>query len=177
MTMWFFHFPLHTVFSSPSAHSESPPILLGRSLVLMLAVWNQRRLRSCLTPACGGGGLYSLSCVWLFVTPWTVAHQGPLSMGFSRQEYWTGLPFPPLGESSQPRDLPKPRVSFIGRQMHYRRATREAPTPACTCSEGPQLPPKPTVSGWSWGCHPLHPWLQGRFPLLSAAHAAPAVQF
>ena len=37
---------------------------------------------------------YSLSCVWLFVTPWTVAHQAPLSMGFSRQEYWTGLPFP-----------------------------------------------------------------------------------
>ena len=39
----------------------------------------------------------SLSCVRLFVTPWTVAHQAPLSMGFSRQEYWSGLPFPPLG--------------------------------------------------------------------------------
>ena len=37
----------------------------------------------------------SLSCVWLLVTPWTVAHQAPLSMGFSRQEYWSGLPFPP----------------------------------------------------------------------------------
>ena len=38
-----------------------------------------------------------LSCfshVCLFVTPWTVAHQAPLSMGFSRQEYWSGLPFP-----------------------------------------------------------------------------------
>ena len=34
-----------------------------------------------------------LSCVWLFVTPWTVAHQAPLSMEFSRQEYWSGLPF------------------------------------------------------------------------------------
>ena len=33
-------------------------------------------------------------CVRLFVTPWTVAHQAPLSMGFSRQEYWSGLPFP-----------------------------------------------------------------------------------
>ena len=31
---------------------------------------------------------------WLFVTPWTAAHQAPLSMGFSRQEYWSGLPFP-----------------------------------------------------------------------------------
>ena len=36
----------------------------------------------------------SLSRVQLFVTPWTVAHEAPLSMGFSRQEYWRGLPFP-----------------------------------------------------------------------------------
>ena len=36
----------------------------------------------------------SLSCVRLFATPWTVARQAPLSMGFSRQEYWSGLPFP-----------------------------------------------------------------------------------
>ena len=35
----------------------------------------------------------SLSCVRLFTTPWTVAHQAPPSMGFSRQEYWSGLPF------------------------------------------------------------------------------------
>ena len=39
----------------------------------------------------------SLSHVWLFKTPWTVAHQAPLSWGFPRQEYWSGLPFPPLG--------------------------------------------------------------------------------
>ena len=36
----------------------------------------------------------SLSCVQLFVTPWTVAYQAPWSMGFSRHEYWSGLPFP-----------------------------------------------------------------------------------
>ena len=36
----------------------------------------------------------SLSYVQLFMTPWTVAYQAPLSMGFSRQEYWSGLPFP-----------------------------------------------------------------------------------
>ena len=35
-----------------------------------------------------------LSCVQLFVTPWTVAHQAPLSVEFSRQKYWSGLPFP-----------------------------------------------------------------------------------
>ena len=40
----------------------------------------------------------------LFATPWTVAHQAPLSMGFSRQEYWRGLPFP------SPRDLPNPGI-------------------------------------------------------------------
>ena len=43
----------------------------------------------------------SLSRVWLSVTPWTVAYQAPLSMGFSRQEYWNGLPFP------------SPRVSLV----------------------------------------------------------------
>ena len=36
----------------------------------------------------------SLSCVRIFATPWTVAYQAPLSMEFSRQEYWSGLPFP-----------------------------------------------------------------------------------
>ena len=46
----------------------------------------------------------SLSRVRLFATPWTVAHQAPPSMRFSRQEYWSGLPFPSPGESSQPRD-------------------------------------------------------------------------
>ena len=45
-----------------------------------------------------------LSCVLLFATPWTVAHQAPLSMGFSRQEYWSGLPFPSAG------DLPDPGI-------------------------------------------------------------------
>ena len=41
-----------------------------------------------------------LSYIRLCATPWTVAHQAPLSMEFSRQEYWSGLPCPP------PRDLP-----------------------------------------------------------------------
>ena len=48
-----------------------------------------------------------LSCfsyVWLFETLWTVAHQPPLSIRFSRQEYWSGLPCPP------PEDLPDPGI-------------------------------------------------------------------
>ena len=48
--------------------------------------------------------VWSLSCIWLLATPWTVAHQAPLSMGFSRQEYWSGLLFPSLGGSSLLRD-------------------------------------------------------------------------
>ena len=40
----------------------------------------------------------SLSCVSLFAVPWTVAYQAPPSMGFSRQEYWSGLPFPSPGD-------------------------------------------------------------------------------
>ena len=44
----------------------------------------------------------SLSRVRLVTTPWTVAFQAPLSMGFSRQEYWSGLPFPLPGELPDP---------------------------------------------------------------------------
>ena len=43
-----------------------------------------------------------LSRIGLFVTLWTVACQAPLSMGFPRQEYWSGLPFPPLGYLPNP---------------------------------------------------------------------------
>ena len=46
----------------------------------------------------------SLSRVRLFATPWTVAYKAPLSMGLSRQEYWSGLPFP------SPGDLPDPGI-------------------------------------------------------------------
>ena len=53
----------------------------------------------------GGGGLVAKPCPTL-VTPWTIACQAPLSMGFSRQEYWTGLPFP------SPGDLPDQRTEL-----------------------------------------------------------------
>ena len=46
--------------------------------------------------------VYSRSGVRLFVTRWTVVRQAPLSMGFSRQEYWNGLPFPPPGDHPDP---------------------------------------------------------------------------
>ena len=46
--------------------------------------------------------LSRFSCVWLFANPWTVARQAPLSMGFSRQGYWSGWPCPPPGDLSDP---------------------------------------------------------------------------
>ena len=48
----------------------------------------------------------SLSRLQLFAAPWTVAYQAPPSMGFSRQEYWSGLPFP------SPGDLPDPGIEL-----------------------------------------------------------------
>ena len=52
------------------------------------------------------GGLVSRSCP-ILVTPWTVAHQAPLSVGFPRQEYWNGLPFP------SPGYLPNPGIESM----------------------------------------------------------------
>ena len=69
-----------------------------------------------------------LSCVQIIATPGTGAHQAPLSMGFSRQESWSGLPFP------SPGDLPTPGIeahvsciSCTGWQVLYHCATWEAP--------------------------------------------------
>ena len=57
----------------------------------------------------------SLSCVQFFVTLWTVAHQAPLSMGFPRQEYWSGVPFSTPGDLHRPRD--QTSISCISRQV------------------------------------------------------------
>ena len=61
---------------------------------------------------------FSLSLVvqlfWFFVTPWTVAHQAPLSMGFSRQEYWSGVPFP------SPEGLPDPVIKLASPELSGR---------------------------------------------------------
>ena len=62
-----------------------------------------------------------LSHVQLFGTPWTVAHQAPLSMGFSRQEYWNGLPFPSSG------DLPNPGIEPRSPALQVDALTSERP--------------------------------------------------
>ena len=74
-----------------------------------------------------------LSRVQLFAIPWAVAHQASLPMGFSRREYWSGLPFPPPG------DLPDPvieTVSPVSPAMAGRFLTNEPPG-------------KPSLASWS----------------------------
>ena len=63
----------------------------------------------------------SLSHVQLFATPWTVAYQAPPSMGFFRQEYWSGLPFPPPG------DLPDPGIEPRSPEFQADALTSEPP--------------------------------------------------
>ena len=65
----------------------------------------------------------------LFVTPWTITCQDPLSMGFPRQEYWHGLPFP------SPRDLPNPEIKPMSPALAGTFFTTEPPgKPLLTCS-------------------------------------------
>ena len=85
------------------------------------------------------------SCAWLSVTMWTIAHQVPLSMGFSRREYWRGLPCPPPGDLPNPGMEPVSLTSpALTGGSFTTSATWEAPL--CWC-----CPPKPRQAG-----HPLH---------------------
>ena len=81
--------------------------------------------------------LSHFSCVQLFVTLWTVAHQAPLSMGFFRQEYWSGLLCPPPGDLPNSQIKPESFVSpaFAG-GFFTTSATREAP---CDFLRYPQI--------------------------------------
>ena len=87
------------------------------SVAFLLLLWNALKVKVKVK-------VKSLSCVRLFATPWTIAHQVPPSMGLSRQEYWSELPFPSPGESSRPRD--RTQVScIVGRHFNLC-TTREA---------------------------------------------------
>ena len=65
-------------------------------------IWMEREKRD------AGTHMHAFSRVQLFSTPWTVGHQAALSMGFPKQEYWSGLPGPPPG------DLPDPGIEPMG---------------------------------------------------------------
>ena len=68
----------------------------------------------------------SLSHAWLFANPWTVALQASLIMGFSRQEYWSELPFP------SPGNLPDTGIEFVSPTLARRFFTTEPPgKPSC----------------------------------------------
>ena len=88
----------------------------------------------------------SLSRVRLLVTPWTVARQGPLSTGFPRQEYWSGLSLLSPGDLPDPESESPGVISCNGRQILYHSANREAQG-ATTERATVNLFSKPTVIG------------------------------
>ena len=62
--------------------------------------------------------LSRFSRVWLCATLWTAAHQAPLSLGFSRQEYWSGLPFPSrIGDMPSVKGHSQPKIITLGREQ------------------------------------------------------------
>ena len=76
-----------------------------------------------------------LSHVRLFVTPWTIARQAPLSKEFPRKEYWSGLSFPPPGDLPDPLDQTDVScISCIGIQVLYHQATQ-----VISCNERQKL--------------------------------------
>ena len=91
-----------TLVTSISTHSFLPITMKEMSLLLLKTYLAFCALYSNPPALWGCAVLSRFSHVQLFVTPWTAAHQAPLSMRFSRQEYWNGLPCPPPG------DLPDP---------------------------------------------------------------------
>ena len=101
----------------------------------------------------------SLQLCQLFVTPWAVAHQIPLSRGFAKQEYWTGLPFPPPGDLLDPRTEP---TSL--RLLHW--PVRSLPlTPPGKPNKKGKFEPETYTQGECWvkvkvGIGGLHLWAE-----------------
>ena len=97
-----------TMLSIPVQAASKPPLLPGpqhRPRPAATVLSSARRGR-CRDSTGGGGGVTSVLCPPL-ATPWTAGLQAPLSMGFSRQEYWGGLPFP------SPGNLPNPGIASM----------------------------------------------------------------
>ena len=90
----------HHLLPAPRGSSNWSLLLICRVLLGLLSI-----SASCVPTSLVYSHVCSFSCVQLFVTLWTVTHQAPLSMGFSRQEYWSGLPFSPSGVLPNPVTL------------------------------------------------------------------------
>ena len=93
--------------------------------------------------------LSRFSRVQHFVTPWTVARQAPLPMGFPRQEYWSGLPCPPPGDfpnsGIEPMSLMSPPLTD---GFFTTSTTWEAPQVPCQVPEKALLVPKCVIHTW-----------------------------
>ena len=112
-----------TGFGFPASYSKFPPTVYWKCQLIQLLwnmcsyyllIWNYKEFLFL-------GKVKLLSRVWLFATLWTVAHQAPLSMGFSRQEYWSGLPLP------SPGDLPNPGIESRSPTLKADALTSEPP--------------------------------------------------
>ena len=88
----------------------------------------------------------SLSRVRLFVIPWTVAYQAPLSMGFSRQEYWSGVPFP------FPGDLPDQGLNLGLLHCRQMLLPSEPPGKFGNVSRGLSVEQRGTLTLWGKLC-------------------------
>ena len=90
--------------SSESACEYSSTIVYYAHLAFLITAFSYPKKKSVFLSRTTLSEVKSLCHVRLFATPWTVASQAPPSLGFSRQEYWSGLPFP------SPGDLPNPGI-------------------------------------------------------------------
>ena len=105
----------------------------------------------------------SLSCVWLFATLWTVVHQASPSMGFSKQEYWSGLPFP------SPEDLPNPEIKPKSTALQADALTSEPPAQIHVHWVGNAIQPSHPLSSPSPPAFNLSQH-QGLFQCVSSLH-------
>ena len=94
--------------------------------------------------------LSCFSCVQLFATPWTITHQAPLSMDFSKQEDWSGLPFPFPGDLPNPGNKPTSLTSFASAGGYFTTWRRQwQPTPVFLLGE---VHGQRSLAGYSpWG--------------------------
>ena len=101
---------------------QAPGVGVGQGSLACYSLWGRKE--SDMTEQPNWMTLSCFSHVRLFVTPWTIAHQAPLSKRFSRQEYWSGLPFPPPG------DLPHPGIELpLSHLLHWQEGSLSLVSP------------------------------------------------
>ena len=98
----FLHLPAERGSGKRLPRKHQAPHPEQRAFLEMLSDGPQHLMREC---------VHACSVVWLFVTPWTVARQAPVSMEFFRQEYWSGLLFPSPGDLPNPVSLESPALA------------------------------------------------------------------